>query len=181
MPSAEFLAALNDIYYIAMPTFNDSSTAGFPAEVKMVFHQVLEGGSTIDDITAAIAADNPNSGVTPEIVFQILTQLEQAGLVARSESVSGYKGVMLSNSASNVLSLDTGLLGERMAPVAGSAAAIAEMGAREDQNLIASQNPLAAAANVSIPVSSPQIAANVPNISASNFLGDSMGSDNGKG
>ena len=168
MPSAEFLAALNDIYYITMPIFNESAVAGAPAELKAVFQQLSEGGSTIDDITAGIAGDNPNSGVTPEIVYQILSQLEQAGLVAHSDAVSGYKGMIISNSANNVLNIDGSIMGsDKVTPVLSSSQAIADLGAREDQNIIASQNPLLSAANVPLTVSSPNIASD-PNIVASN-------------
>ena len=173
MPSAEFLAALNDIYYIAMPMFNESAVAGAPAELKAVFQQLSDGGSTIDDITAGIAAQNPNSGVTPEIVYQILTQLEQAGLVAHSDAVSGYNGMIISKSADDVLGPNSLTLGsmfssDRVSPVLNSSQAIGDLGKREDQNVINSQNPLVSAANVPLQASSPQIMVSDPNISVSN-------------
>ena len=173
MPSAEFLAALNDVYYISMPMFNESSIAGAPAELQVVFKQLSDGGTTIDDIAAGIATENPNSGVTPEIVYQILTQLEQAGLVARSDAVSGYNGMIISNSANNVLSSDSLTLGnmfspERVSPVLSSSQSIAELGAKEDQAIINSQNPLVSAANVSLSASAPEIVVSDPNISVSN-------------
>jgi hypothetical protein len=173
MPSAEFLAALNDVYYIAMPMFNESAIAGAPAELKAVFQQLSDGGSTIDDIAAGIATENPNSGVTPEIVYQILIQLEQSGLVAHSDAVSGYNGMIISNSANNVLGADSLILGnmfspERVAPVLSSSQSIAELGAREDQAIINSQNPLVNAANVPLSASSPEIMVSDPNIAVSN-------------
>lgn len=169
MPSAEFLAALNDVYYIAMPMFNDSAIAGAPAEMKAVFQQLSDGGSSIDDITAGIATDNPNSGVTPEIVYQILIQLEQSGLVAHSDAVSGYNGMMISNSANNVLGSDSLTLGnmfspDRVSPVLSSSQSIADLGAREDQTIIESQNPLVNAANVQLTTSSPEITVSDPQL-----------------
>lgn len=171
MPSQELLAALNNIYYISMPMFNESAIAGAPAEVKAVFNRLVDGGSTIDDITAEIAASDPKSGVTPEAVYQLLTQLEQAGLVSHSEAVSGYNGMIISNSANNVLSSDSMSLGnmfspERISPVLSSSQAIAELGAREDQAIINYQNPnpLANAANVQLTASTPEISVSDPNL-----------------
>ena len=172
MPSEEFLAALNDIYYIAMPMFNESAVAGAPAEVKAVFQQLSDGGSTVDDITAGIATENPNSGVTPEIVYQILTQLEQSGLVAHSDAVSGYNGMIISKSANDVLGPNSLTLGsmfnpERVSPVLNSSQAITDLGSREDQNVINSQSPLVSVTDAPLTASSPQIAVSDPNIPVS--------------
>jgi len=159
MPSAEFLAALNDVYYITMPTFNESAIAGAPVEIQAVFKQLTEGGTTIEDISAEIAKENPNSGVTPEIVFQILTQLEQSGLVSHSDAVSGYNGMIISNSANNVLNVDSSLVNsDKVFPVLNSSQAIAELGQREDQSLINSQmNNSLISADVPLSISSPNV------------------------
>jgi hypothetical protein len=188
MPSAEFLAALNNIYYIAMPTFNESTIAGAPAEIQAVFRQMYSGGSTIDDITAGIATENPNSGVTPEIVFQVLTQFEQAGLIAHSDSVSGYSGMMVSTSGSptpvasppnpaafslpntNALTVGDMFSPDRVSPILNSSQAIEEMGRKEDQDIINAQmqtnNPIFSV-NVPLTVNSPELMASSPNIAVS--------------
>jgi hypothetical protein len=173
MSSVEFLAALNNVYYISMPMFNESAIAGSPAEYQAVFKQLSDGGSTIEDITSEIAVANPNSGVTPEIVFQILTQLEQSGLVAHSDAVSGYSGMIISNSANNVLSTDSLALGnmfsnERLSPVLNSSKAITELGNKEDKRLVDYQtkSPLSAD-NIPLSASSPEIAVSEPKIAVS--------------
>lgn len=176
MPNQEFLAALNNVYYISMPTFNDSSMMGYPPEVQSVFRQLIKGGSAIEDIAADIAAEakSETEVLAPEVIFQILTALEQTGLVTHSDAVSGYNGMMISNSADDVLSTDSVTLGnmfspDKVAPVLNSSQAIATMGDREDQILVNnySDNPLSSAGNVVLSVSSPPIFASDPRINTS--------------
>jgi hypothetical protein len=136
----------------------DASTMDqFPVEVRSVLKQIREGGdSTIEDISSGIAtnAKSANEVLSPEVVFQILTQLEQINLVSHADSVSGFSGLMLSNTAidraksqygqslSNLPSLESMFSAEKLTPVLDSSTAISELGAAEDRKIIENNVPI---------------------------------------
>ena len=137
----ELLASLNDIWFVSMPMFNISAVSGAPKEVQDVYNQLTVSGSTIQDVISGIYDEGNSVAYTPEKIFPILKQLEQMGLISRIGGVSGFRGMLITNSANNLFnseSLSISLFNPvRVSPILDSSKAIADMGFAEDNNLVA--------------------------------------------